>query len=178
MNLLHSIKAYGKDSLINVIVEIPSGSQTKTEYDFEQEVFKVDRVLYTKYTYPFNYGFIPGTWSEDNDPLDVALLSSQSFPTGTLVEARVIGLLVTKDEEGSDAKIIAVPESKADPFYSKVNTIDDLDAEVLTNIEHFYKNYKITEPEKWVDIDGYLSKEEAEKKLAEAIEKYHQHFQK
>jgi inorganic pyrophosphatase len=178
MNLLHSIKAHGTDSLINVVVEIPSGSQTKTEYDIDKEVFAVDRVLYTKYSYPFNYGFIPETWSADNDPLDVVLLSSQSISTGTLVESRVIGVLVTKDEEGTDEKIIAVPDSKADPFFSEINTIDNLDEKILSKIEHFYKNYKISEPDKWVDIDGYLSKEEAEKILTDAIEQYHQHFQK
>jgi inorganic pyrophosphatase len=178
MNLLHSIKAHGTDSLINVVIEIPTGSQSKIEYDKDQEKFIVDRILSTELSFPFNYGFIPETWSQDNDPLDAVVLSSQPIQTGNVVASRLIGLLATKDEQGTDAKLITVPNSETDPLFTKIKTIEDLDKPTLANIQYFYKNYKIIEPGKWVDIDGYFSKKEADLKLTEAIENYHQHFQK
>ena len=178
MNLLHSIKAHKTDSLINVVIEIPSGSQSKIEYDTDKEEFVVDRILSTKLSFPFNYGFVPETWSNDNDPLDAVVLSSKPQNTGAVIESRIIGLLATKDEKGTDAKLITVPNSETNPIFTKINTIEDLDEQTLNNIQYFYKNYKIIEPGKWVDIDGYASKEEAESKLKIAIEEYHQHFQK
>jgi inorganic pyrophosphatase len=176
MNLLHSIKARETESTINVIIEVPTGSQTKIEYDFEKELFFVNRVLYTKLSYPFNYGFIPETWEGDNNPLDVVVLCSQPISTGLLIECRLIGMLSTKDEEGTDTKMLAVPSKLIDSDLSKVNTIDDLDEATLSLIQRFYKNYKIIEPEKWVDINGLFSQKEAEVKLNEAINSYHNHF--
>ncbi|MFZ3069410.1 MAG: inorganic diphosphatase [Microgenomates group bacterium] len=178
MNLLHSIKAHGTDSLINVVIEIPTGSQSKIEYDIDTEEFTVDRILSTELSFPFNYGFVPETWSMDNDPLDAVVLSSKPIETGSIIESRIIGLLATKDEKGTDAKLITIPSSETDQIFTKINTIEDLDEQTLSNIQYFYKNYKIIEPGKWVDIDGYASKEEAESKLKIAIEQYHQHFQK
>ncbi len=178
MNLLHSIKAHGKDSLINVVIEIPNGSKSKIEYDINKEEFLVDRVLSTELSFPFNYGFVPETWSKDNDPLDAVVLSSLQLDTGKVIESKIIGLLATIDEKGTDTKLITIPNSETNPIYSKINTVEDLDQKTKSNIQYFYKNYKIIEPGKWVDIDGYFSKDEAEIKLSEAIENYHQHFQK
>lgn len=178
MNLLHSIKARGNDSLVNAVIEIPTGSFSKIEYDENKDDFVVDRVLSTNLSFPFNYGFIPETWEKDNDPLDIVVLSSKPIKTGSVVESRIIGMLITTDEKGKDAKLITVENSEKSPVFSGINTIDDLDKQTLDNIEYFYKNYKIIEPGKWVDIDGYAGKEEAEKKLTGAIELYHQHFQK
>lgn len=178
MNLLHSIKAHASDTTINVIIEVPTDTQSKIEYDHEKEVFAVNRILYTKLSYPFNYGFIPETWEGDKDPLDVVVLTSQPIPTGCLIECKVIGMLSTTDEEGTDTKILTVPSPVIDTGFAKIDSFEDLDPETLSLIQRFYKNYKISEPEKWVDIDGLFSKEEAEAKLNEAIKDYHQHFQK
>lgn len=178
MNLLHSIKALENDSSVNAIIEIPLGSKEKIEYDAKQEKFVVNRVLNSNLTFPFNYGFVPETWSTDNDPLDVMVLSSQVMPTGSQIKTRVIGLLATTDQDGKDLKLITVPISETDPRFSKLDDYKSLDKQTLDNIEYFYKNYKINEPGKWVDVDGYLSKDEATTKLNEAIERYHQHFQK
>jgi len=178
MNLLHSIKAHTNDSLINIVIEVPSGSQSKIEYDQNQGKFIVDRVLSIKLPLPFNYGFIPETWSLDNDPLDAVVLSSKSIPTGSVVISKIIGILSTKDEKGTDAKLIAVPDSQTDVVFSKINTLEDLDQQTLEDIQHFYKNYKLIEPGKWVDIDGFNSKEKADTELSAAIDLYHQHFQK
>lgn len=178
MDLLHSIKAREDNSFVNVVIEIPNGSIEKIEYDKDQRKFVVDRVLSSNLAFPFNYGFVPETWSDDNDPLDVAIISSQSYPTGSQVETKIVGLLSTTDQAGGDSKLIAVPISEKDPVISKINNVSDLDKQTLDNIEYFYKNYKINEPGKWVDINGYFPKEQAELKLTEAIERYHQHFQK
>lgn len=178
MNLLHSIKARGNSSSVNTIIEIPKGSLEKIEYDIDREKFIVNRVLISNLVFPFNYGFVPETWSEDNDPLDVAILSSEPIPTGTQVETKIIGLLSTTDQAGGDSKLIAVTVSEKDPTISNINDINDLDKQTRDNIEYFYKNYKNNEPGKWVDINGYFPKAQAEIKLNEAIESYHQHFQK
>ncbi|TRM86339.1 inorganic pyrophosphatase, partial [Sulfolobus sp. E3] len=92
---------------INVLIEIPMNSNIKYEYDEEEEVIKVDRVLYTSMVYPFNYGFIPDTLEEDGDPLDVLVLGNYSLLPGTVIEARPVGIVYMKDEEGEDAKIVA-----------------------------------------------------------------------
>lgn len=178
MNLLHSIKALENDSVVNVIVEIPNGSKDKIEYNLDQEKFVLDRVLTSNLAFPFNYGFVPETWSHDNDPLDVAILSSETFPTGSQIRSRIIGLLETTDQSGKDTKLIVVPISESNPLFANIQDVDTLDKETLSNIEFFYKNYKINESGKWVDINGYRSKNEAETVLKNAIEHYHQHFQK
>lgn len=178
MNLLHSIKARKSDSTINVVIEISTGSQVKIEYNHEKELFEVNRILSSKLDFPFNYGFIPETWGGDGDPLDVVVLSSTAIPTGCLISCRVIGMLSTKDEEGTDTKILTVPQTNVDADFSEINTVEDLDQETLILIQSFYKRYKMTEPKKWVDIDGLFSKNEAETKLNEAIDSYHKHFQK
>ena len=95
--------------VVNVVVEIPKGSNVKYEYRPDKDIIEVDRILFTAMTYPFNYGFVPGTMGGDKDPLDIVVLSSAPFSTGTLVQARPIGVLLTKDEEGVDSKVIAVP---------------------------------------------------------------------
>lgn len=178
MNLLHSIKARGNSSFVNAIIEIPKGSLEKIEYDIDQEKFVVNRVLSSNLAFPFNYGFVPETWSNDNDPLDVAVLSSEPIPTGSQIETKIIGLLSTTDQAGGDSKLIAVSVLEKDPIISNINVIDDLDKQTRDNIEYFYKNYKINELGKWVDINGYFPNDQAEIKLNESIESYHQHFQK
>ena len=178
MNLLHSTKAFIDDQYINVVIEVPLGSTAKVEYDLNEENFITDRSLQPQYSYPFNYGFIPETWSGDNDPLDAIVISSRTFSTGHIAKTRIIGMLVTHDEEGSDTKLITVPDSVTDPAMANINTVDDLGQEFLAKIEYFYKNYKLIEPGKWVDIDGYHSREEAYQLMQNSIENYHQHFNK
>ena len=178
MNLLHDIPAGEAKELVNVIIEIPIGSRTKYEYHDDVKTIVVDRFLFTAFTYPFNYGFIPQTWSKDEDALDVVVISSEPVTTGTLIECRVIGMLATEDEEGPDAKLIAVPKGKVDPAYKNVETIEDLPEYLVNKIKHFYENYKSIEPNKWVKVTGWKSKEEAQKTVEEAIERYKKNFRK
>lgn len=178
MNLVHDIPAGDPKDLVNVIIEIPIGSGIKYEYDKDKQIIVADRFLYTAFKYPFNYGFIPGTWSEDNDPLDIVVVASEPVSTGTLIECKVIGMLATEDEEGTDAKLIAVPKGKVDPAYKNVNTIEDLPEFIVNKIKHFYENYKSIEPGKFVKVTGWKSKEEAQKTVEECIKRYKKHFKK
>ncbi len=157
---------------VNVVIEIPMGGHVKYEMDKETGLIKVDRVLYTAMYYPFNYGFIPGTLEEDGDPVDVLLLSYDPFYPGTYVRARPIGVLLMEDEEGPDSKIIAVPIEKVDPRFKDVKDVSDLNDIVKDKIKHFFEHYKELEPGKWVKIKDWLPKEEAYKKIKEAIERY------
>lgn len=178
MNLLHDIPTGDPRELINVVIEIPIGSRIKYEYDKDLQIIVADRFLYTAFTYPFNYGFIPQTWSEDEDPLDIVVLSSEPIISGTLVQCRVIGVLATEDEDGVDAKLIAVPKVKVDPIYANTHDIADLPESLKNMIQHFYENYKSIEPGKWVKVTGLLSRVEAIKIVEDSAARYQKHFEK
>ena len=156
---------------INVFVEIPKGSKQKYEFDEELKIIKLDRTLYGPMYFPFEYGCIKGTMGEDNDPLDVVLLSS--FPTfpGCLVEAEPVGILEMEDEAGIDHKIIAVPQEKIDPRFKEIKDIDDIPSHLKKEIREFFENYKNLEPNKWVKLKDFKPKAEAEKMIEEAKER-------
>jgi len=154
---------------VNVFIEIPQGSSVKYELDKDSGVIMVDRFNFTAMFYPFNYGFIPGTSAEDGDPADVLVISSYSVQPGAVIPSRPIGMLEMTDEAGIDTKIIAVPTLKVDPFFSKINNINDLDEMTKRKIQHFFNHYKELEPNKWVKIKNFLSKEEAYKAIKKAI---------
>lgn len=157
--------------LVNVIIEIPANSSVKYEYDDELGVIKVDRVLYTSMIYPFNYGFIPGTMEEDGDPVDVLVISDHQFLPGSVIEVRPIAILEMEDEEGIDAKIVAVPKDKVEPRYSNIKDLEDLPDILKRKIEHFFQHYKELEPGKWVKIRGWRKADEARKKIYDAIKR-------
>jgi inorganic pyrophosphatase len=144
-----------------VYVEISKDSYVKYEIDEKTGFLMADRFLYTAMKFPFNYGFIPNSLSEDNDPTDVMILSSESVIPGVVVKCKVIGMLQMKDEAGVDTKIIAVPVLKIDPLYGKYNDISDVPAAVKEKIKHFFDHYKELEPNKWVKTDKFLGKDAA-----------------
>ena len=157
---------------IYVVVEIPKNSFIKYELDKESGAIFVDRVLYTAMYYPFNYGFIPSTLAEDGDPVDVLVISEWLASPGSVIRAKVIGMLEMEDESGIDTKIIAIPHPKIDPTYEKIENINDLPPATLQKIKHFFEHYKELEKGKWVKIKNYLPKEEALKEISSAIERY------
>ena len=159
--------------IVNAFIEIPMGSNIKYEYDEEEEVLKVDRILYTSMFYPFNYGFIPGTMSEDGDPLDILVISNYPFSPGTVVEARPVGLIYMTDEEGVDKKIIAVPKDKVDPSFSNIKDVTDIPDAIKNKLVHFFEHYKELEPGKWVKISGWGTAQEAKEEIKKAIERNH-----
>lgn len=157
--------------VVNVLIEIPMGSNIKYEYDEEEEIVKVDRVLYTSMVYPFNYGFVPGTLEEDGDPIDVLVLGNYSLIPGTVIEARPVGLIHMQDEEGTDEKIIAVPKDKTDPSFSRIKDVTDIDEPTKNKIVHFFEHYKELEPGKWVKISGWGTASEAKEKIMKAVQR-------
>ncbi len=146
---------------INVFVEIPQGSDIKYELDKDSGVVFVDRFLYTAFSYPFNYGFMPATTGEDGDPLDILVLSSKSVATGTVIPSVPIAMLEMEDEEGIDTKIIAVPTAKVDPYYGVWTKADDIPQALKDKIKHFFEHYKELEPGKWVKIKDWKGQKEA-----------------
>ena len=157
---------------IYVVVEIPKGSPVKYELDKESGAVFVDRVLYTAMYYPFNYGFIPNTLAEDGDPVDVLVIGEWSVVPGSVLRARVIGMLEMEDESGVDAKVIAVPHEKIDPTYKDIVEISDLPTAVLNKIKHFFERYKELEPGKWVKVKEFKGKEAALEEVKKGIENY------
>lgn len=154
---------------INVLIEIPQGSTVKYELDKNTGLILVDRFTYTAMSYPFNYGFIPQTKAEDNDPVDVLLISSYPVYPGTVISARPIGMLEMEDEAGIDTKIIAVPIKKVDPFKSNIKDVADLSPETKEMIKHFFEHYKELEPGKWVKTRNFLPKARALKTIKKAL---------
>lgn len=154
---------------INVFVEISEGSLVKYELDKKSGFIIADRFHYTSMPYPFNYGFIPNTMAEDDDPVDVMVVSSQPLVVGTVIPTRVIGMLEMEDEAGVDTKIIAVPTTKVDPFYAHIQNVNDLDEPTRNKIKHFFNHYKELEPGKWVETKEFLGKGEAMKNIEKSI---------
>jgi inorganic pyrophosphatase len=154
---------------VNVFIEIPKDGNIKYELDKESGVIFVDRFLHTAMSYPFNYGFIPNTLSEDGDPIDVLVLSKQAVMPGVVIPSKIIGMLEMEDEAGIDTKILAVPTEKIDPFFGEINDISEVNNSIKNEIKHFFENYKTLEPGKWVKIKEWKGKEEAIAAVKKAI---------
>ncbi len=159
-------------SIVNVLIEIPEGSSVKYEVDAESGIVFVDRFLYSATHYPFNYGFIPQTKEKDGDPVDVIVISQHSVYPMVVIKSRPIGMLMTEDEKGEDAKIIAVPAPTVDPYYASIQHISELPQFTKNQIEHFFKQYKELEPDKHVRVIGWKDREEAYKRITDAIKEY------
>jgi len=144
--------------ILNAVIEIPKGGHNKYEYDEKLDVIRMNRVLHSPLFYPVDYGFVPETRAEDGDHLDVILLTdSPAFP-GCLLEIKPIGVLNMTDENGLDYKILAIP--LGNPHYHNVESIKDIDEQVLNEIIHFFEQYKKLE-KKEVNVVGWEGKEKA-----------------
>jgi len=157
---------------IHVVIEIPMNSNVKYEIDKETGLLFVDRILFTSMIYPFNYGFIPATLEEDGDPVDVLVLGYDKLQPGSVIKARPIGVLETEDEKGRDAKIVAVPVDKIDPRFENIRDISDLPQNYRDRIAHFFEHYKELEKGKWVKVVGWRGREDALKRISDAIKRY------
>lgn len=158
---------------VNAIIEITNGSKGKYELDKESGLLLLDRVLSSSVVYPANYGFIPQTYCDDNDPLDILVLCSVDILPMTLVEAKIIGVMNMVDGGEQDDKIIAV--AKHDPAYSHLNDIEDLAPHTMKEIVQFFESYKALE-KKEVSVDGVFGRERAQEILVESIELYKKEF--
>jgi inorganic pyrophosphatase len=151
-----------------VFVEIPMGSKVKYELDKRTGLLRVDRVLYSAVHYPANYGFVPRTYCDDDDPLDVLVLGEE-VAAGVLLRAHAIGVMRMRDDKGTDDKIIAVHVD--DPSYSDFKSIKELAPHRLRELQRFFMDYKTLEG-KTVEVDEPLGPDEAIKVLREAINLY------
>lgn len=157
---------------INVLIEIPKGSNIKYEIDSETGALFVDRILSTSMSYPCNYGFIPKTKEEDGDPVDVFVLSNDPLVTMSIIRCQPVGLLLTEDQAGQDSKIIAVPITKIDPAFFSITDLTNIPEHTLSQLKHFIEHHKDLEEGKYVMIKGLEREEVAKKKISESIENY------
>ena len=160
---------------INVVIEIPKGSQNKYEFDKDLGVLKLDRVLFSPMHYPGDYGLIPQTLGEDGDPLDALVMVN--FPTfpGTLITARPIGVLHMQDNGEGDDKILCVPVD--DVRMESMTTVREIPSAVRAEIAHFFQVYKELEGKK-VIIGGWDEVEAAHRIIQESVDRYNQKFGK
>ena len=158
---------------INVIIEVPMNSPAiKYEVDKDSGAIFVDRMLKTAMYYPCNYGYVPHTLCGDGDPVDVLVVLPLPMLPGTVVRCRPVGVLLMKDEEGEDSKVIAVPIPEVTGIYRDIITVDDLDDILLDQIVHFFEHYKDLEKNKWVRTGGWQGVEAARQELLDAIDRY------
>ena len=158
---------------INVIIEIPAHSEPiKYEVDKKTGALFVDRFLSTCMHYPCDYGYIPKTLSSDGDPVDVLVITPTPVNRGSVLRCRPIGMLKMEDEAGHDQKILAVPISSVTSLYDNVQKPEDLPPLLLKQISHFFTHYKDLEIGKWVKLDGWAGKDEAEKEILESVKNY------
>ena len=157
---------------VKVFVEIPKGSKNKYERDENTGEIMLDRTLYGSNVFPFDYGFIQDTKGQDDDPLDAVLLVTNPTFSGCVVKAENIGYLDKEDEGGNDHKVLLIPIKKVDARWQDVQDVKDLSGHQRNEIKDFFETYKRLEPGKWVKVRDFKSKEEANKILKEAQERF------
>jgi len=170
MNPWHEISA-GENApeIVNGIIEIPKNNRAKYELDKESGLLKLDRVLYSAMYYPANYGFIPRTYCDDDDPLDILVLSQETIVPMCLVDAKVIGVMQMLDGGEKDDKIIAVAAN--DMSVQHINDISELPEHSIKEMRNFFEDYKKLE-NKTVLVEDFQGREIAQQIVAQAIEDY------
>lgn len=151
------------------VIEIPEGSKVKYELDKATGLLRADRVLYSAVHYPTNYGFVPQSYCDDGDPLDVLLLSQQPLVPLSIARARAIGVIPMSDERGQDDKIIAVHID--DPQFADYHDIGELTPHLRTELKRFFLDYKVLE-NKQVAIEALKGRHEAEHVVRDAVRLY------
>ena len=174
MNLWHDVapsRVRAEDFL--AVIEIEKGSKNKYEMDKETGALRLDRILYTSTHYPANYGFIPRTWADDGDPLDVLVLCQESILPLTLVRCYPIGMIRMVDGESADEKIIALP--LRDPSMNCYRDISGLPRHQLDEFSHFFEVYKMLENKK-TKVTEMCGREEAVSVIENCIAAYNRKF--
>ena len=176
-NVLHPWHgaSYGDNApqVVNGLIEIPQGSKTKYEIDKKTGLLKLDRIIYSSFHYPINYGFIPQTLGKDGDPLDILVLCSESIQPLCLVEANVIGNMQMIDTGVQDDKIIAV--AAKDPSVNHITDMSQIPQHFIAVLKNYFEQYKVLENKK-VEIDDFQDKETAYQVINEAISYYKTSF--
>ena len=156
-----------------VIIEIPKGSKKKYELDKETGLIRLDRILFTSTHYPMNYGFVPRTLADDEDPLDVLVLRSEALDPLTEVDSCPIGVVEMIDNDRVDEEIIAI--SFRDPTYNNFHDLSDLPQHTVSEVSHFFDVYKALEHSK-TSVTETKGREEAIRIVAQAIQRYREVF--
>ncbi|MFT6849962.1 MAG: inorganic pyrophosphatase [Sphingobacteriales bacterium] len=159
--------------IVTAVIEIPRGCKGKYELDKDSGMLKLDRVLYSSVHYPANYGFIPQTYCEDHDPLDILVITTLELPPMCLIECRVIGVMRMVDQGESDDKIIAV--AVHDMSVNHIYDMAGLPPHTSKEIQRFFEDYKLLE-EKEVRVDHFLDREEAVEITRESMQMYKDKF--
>ncbi len=176
MNIWHDISADRVSTKsFDAVIEISKGSKMKYEFDKKTGLLRLDRVLHTSTHYPANYGFIPLTYAADNDPLDVLVLCSERIDSMVLAECYPIGVITMLDSGAADDKIIAI--HAGDPTYNSYTDISQLPKHIFDEMTHFFSVYKTLENKTTV-IDEAKGREDAERIIAESIERYKEYYGK
>jgi len=171
MNLWKDIPAGDKPpKLLNMVIEVTSNSRDKYEYSSKWETFVLDRIIPSSVIFPVEYGFVPQTWYEDNDPLDIMAMSFEPLEVGAIARIRVIGALIIEDEKGIDPKILSVLVN--DARFEGYKDISDVHKHELKEIEEFFETYKRLEPHKWTKIKGWKNATEAMEIVDNAIRNF------
>ena len=174
MNIWHDISpGYIQPENFTSVIEIPKGGKNKYEMDKETGLLRLDRVLYTATHYPANYGFIPRTYADDGDPLDVLVMCQEAIVPMTLVQCFPIGVIKMIDDKGTDEKIIAVPFK--DPSLSCYNDISELPSHTFDEIQHFFSVYKSLEGKETV-VKEALGRESAVEVIKHCMTEYDRYF--
>jgi inorganic pyrophosphatase len=137
----------------DVVIEIPRGSRNKYEIDHATGRVFLDRVLFTGFVYPTDYGYFENTLGGDGDPLDALVLLEYPVYPGVGIRVRAVGMLLMEDDGGSDEKVLCVPAK--DPRWAHIKDLGDVPIQTKNEIEHFFTHYKDLEPNKWVKISGW-----------------------
>ena len=159
--------------VVNALIEIPQGSKSKYEIDKKTGLLKLDRVIYSSFHYPVNYGFIPRTLGKDGDPLDILVMCSESIQPLCLVEAFVIGNMQMIDTGLIDDKIIAV--AVKDPGVNYITCLEEVPKHFFSVLKNYFEQYKVLE-NKMVEINDFQDKEDAFRVINESIEYYNEKF--
>lgn len=161
-----------KEEAIDVLIEISLGSNLKYERCKKTGLLRCDRILYSPYSYPFNYGYFPNTLAGDGDDLDAVVMTRYPLIPNSLIQCKIIGALQTKDEKGLDDKIICVPVSSVDQEFANISDLTDLKQSERDMIEYFFKHYKSREYNKFVEIKGFVGAKHANNLYKEALESH------
>lgn len=157
------------DRFFNVVIEIPRGSKMKYELDKPSGLLRADRVLFSSVMYPADYGFLPRSYCEDGDPLDVLVLGSESVQPLTIMQARAIGVMRMKDEGKADDKVIAVHIN--DPAVNEYTDVSQVPKHTFREIKRFFQDYKALE-NKEVTVEQFAGASEALKVVKESLALY------
>jgi inorganic pyrophosphatase len=156
--------------LLNMVIEVKSGRRDKFEYCSEWEAFVLNRIIPSSVVFPVEYGFVPQTYADDCDPLDIMALSYEPLEVGAVAKVRVIGMLVMEDEKGSDFKILSVLQN--DLRFEDYRDLSSVPQFKLKEIAEFFTTYKRLEPRRWTKVQGWKSPDAAGEVILAAMESY------